>query len=215
MTKPARVYVVDDDLHVLSAFRRLLETAGYDVVTSVSPNEFLARHDHTQPGCVLLDIGMSELNGLETQRRMSELGVLRPIIFVTGFDDARTSVEAMKSGAYDYLVKPISDRTLLTTVEAAVSSDIRAFHEREDIAKLSRQWRSLTTREREVMLQVIRGRLNKQIAGDLNIVEKTVKVHRARVMEKMGVRSVAGLVHIAEKLQRSGCKEFLATTDHR
>jgi len=210
MTQPARVYVVDDDLHVLTAFRRLLEAAGYDVVTSLSPNEFLDRHDHMHPGCVLLDIGMSELNGLETQRKMLELGMFRPIIFVTGFDDARTSVEAMKSGAYDYLVKPISDNVLLTTVEAAVLSDLKAFREREDIAKLSRQWRSLTQREREVMLQVIRGRLNKQIAGDLNIVEKTVKVHRARVMEKMGVRSVAGLVHIAEKLQRSGCTEFVA-----
>src|SRR5215467_6958641 len=88
---------------------------------------------------------------------------------------------------------------------------MKAFSEREDVAKMSKQWRSLTLREREVMLQVIRGRLNKQIAGDLNIVEKTVKVHRARVMEKMGVRSVAGLVHIAEKLQRSGCAEFLTT----
>lgn len=215
MTKAARVYVVDDDLHVLSAFRRLLEAAGYDVVASNSPNDFLARHDHTLPGCVLLDIGMAELTGLETQQRLLELGVSRPIIFVTGFDDARTGVEAMKSGAYDYLIKPISDKILLATVEAAVLSDIKAFHEREDVAKLSRQWRSLTVREREVMLQVIRGRLNKQIAGDLNIVEKTVKVHRARVMEKMGVRSVAGLVHIAEKLQRSGCQEFLTTTDHR
>jgi two-component system response regulator FixJ len=101
MTQPARVYIVDDDLHVLTAFKRLLETSGYDVVTSLSPTEFLDRHDHTRPGCVLLDIGMSELNGLETQQRMLELGVVRPIIFVTGFDDARTSVEAMKSGAYD------------------------------------------------------------------------------------------------------------------
>ena len=214
MTQSPRVYVVDDDLHVLTAFRRLLEAAGYDVITSDSPRDFLDRHDHARPGCVLLDVGMTELNGLETQRRMLELGVSRPIIFVTGFDDARTSVEAMKSGAYDYLVKPISENVLLTTVEAAIVSDVKAFHEREDIAKLSKQWRSLTLREREVMLQVIRGRLNKQIAGDLNIVEKTVKVHRARVMEKMGVRSVAGLVHIAEKLGRSGCPEFLPA-DHR
>ena len=214
MTRAARVYVVDDDLHVLSALRRLLEASGYDVVTHNSANEFLARHDPALPGCVLLDIGMTELNGLETQQKMLELGVSRPIIFVTGYDDVRTSVEAMKSGAHDYLVKPISDTILLATVEAAVTSDLKAFREREDVAKLQKQWRSLTTREREVMLQVIRGRLNKQIAGDLNIVEKTVKVHRARVMEKMGVRSVAGLVHIAERLQRSGCTDFPAT-DHR
>ena len=214
MTRAARVYVVDDDLHVLSALRRLLEASGYDVVTHNSANEFLARHDPSLPGCVLLDIGMTELNGLETQQKMLELGVSRPIIFVTGYDDVRTSVEAMKSGAHDYLVNPISDKILLATVEAAISSDLKAFREREDVAKLQKQWRTLTTREREVMLQVIRGRLNKQIAGDLNIVEKTVKVHRARVMEKMGVRSVAGLVHIAERLQRSGCTDFPAT-DHR
>ena len=214
MTRPPRIYVVDDDLHVLSAFRRLLETRGYDVVTYNSANEFLDRHDSRTPGCVLLDIGMEELDGLETQRKMLELGVSHPIIFVTGYDDARTSVTAMKGGAYDYLLKPISDDVLLASVESAVLSDAKAFREKEDIAKLNKQWRSLTVREREVMLQVIRGRLNKQIAGDLNIVEKTVKVHRARVMEKMGVRSVAGLVHIAETLQRSGCDEFLAT-DHR
>jgi FixJ family two-component response regulator len=214
MTGQTRIYVVDDDVHVLSAFRRLLQTVGYDVVTYDSPNEFLAHHDASLPGCVILDIGMTELNGLETQQKMLELGVSRPIIFVTGLDDARTGVEAMKGGAYDYLLKPISDTVLLSTVEAAVSRDLQAFREREDLMSLAKRWKSLTVREREVMSQIIRGRLNKQIAGDLNIVEKTVKVHRARVMEKMGVRSVAGLVHIAEKLQRSGCREFLAT-DHR
>ena len=117
----------------------------------------------------------------------------------------------MKCGAYDYLVKPVLEKTLLATVEAAVLSDLEAFSEREEIAQMSKRWRNLTICEREVMLHVIRGRLNKQIAGDLNIVEKTVKVHRARVMDKMGVRSVAGLVHIAEKLQRAGfsqLKEF-------
>ena len=203
MTRAARVYVVDDDLHVLSALRRLLEASGYDVVTHNSANEFLARHDPALPGCVLLDIGMTELNGLETQQKMLELGVSRPIIFVTGYDDVRTSVEAMKSGAHDYLVKPISDKILLATVEAAVSSDLKAFREREDVAKLQKQWRSLTTREREVMLQVIRGRLNKQIAGDLNIAERTVKTHRAQLMAKLGAASASDLALLADERLRT------------
>jgi FixJ family two-component response regulator len=201
---PAQIYVVDDDLHILSALRRLLESAGYQVLTYDSPGEFLANHNPSLPGCVLLDIGMAELSGLETQQRMLDLGVSRPIIFITGYDDARTGVDAMKGGAYDYLLKPFSETVLLSTIEAAVLSDIAARREREDVANLSKRWSSL----------IIRGRLNKQIAGDLNIVEKTVKVHRGRVMEKMGVRSVAGLVHIAEKLRRSGCGEFLPH-DHR
>ncbi|HKQ45539.1 MAG TPA: response regulator [Rhizomicrobium sp.] len=211
---PAQIYVVDDDRHILSALRRLLETAGYQVLTYDSPGEFLANHNSSLPGCVLLDIGMAELSGLETQQRMLDLGVSRPIIFITGFDDARTGVDAMKGGAYDYLLKPFSETVLLSTIEGAVLSDISARREREDITHLSKRWSSLTIREREVMSQIIRGRLNKQIASDLNIVEKTVKVHRGRVMEKMGVRSVAGLVHIAEKLRRSGCGEFLPH-DHR
>jgi FixJ family two-component response regulator len=212
MNPPARVYIVDDDLHILSAFRRLLESARYDVATFDSPSEFLAHHDPAIPGCVLLDVGMTELSGLETQQKLLELS--RPIIFVTGYDDVRIGVQAMKFGAYDYLVKPVSENVLIAVVKAAILADSSAYQEREHIARFSQQWRSLTAREREVMAQVVRGRLNKQIANDLNIVEKTVKVHRARVMEKMGVRSVAGLVHIAEQLQRAGYKEF-TSIDHR
>jgi len=128
---PAQIYVVDDDLHILSALRRLLESAGYQVMTFDSPGEFLANHNPSLPGCVLLDIGMTELSGLETQQRMMDLGVLRPIIFITGFDDARTGVEAMKGGAYDYLLKPFSETVLLSTIDAAVASDVTARSERE------------------------------------------------------------------------------------
>jgi FixJ family two-component response regulator len=204
MSEGAWVYVVDDDPHILSAFRRLLETVGYKVATYLSPTEFLAGHDPVLPGCALLDVGMTELSGLETQEKLLALGDTRPVIFVTGHDDVRTGILAMKGGARDYLIKPVSDEILLAAVEVAVEADMVASRERVQLAELARHWQSLTQREREVMTHVVRGRLNKQIAGDLNIVEKTVKVHRARVMEKMGVRSVAGLVHIAEWLERAG-----------
>lgn len=206
MSQPGNiwVYVVDDDSHVLRAFRRLLETVGYKVATYDSPVEFLASHDPTLPGCALLDVGMTELSGLETQEKLQALGDTRPIIFVTGHDDVKTGILAMKSGACDYLIKPVPEDVLLAAVETAVRMDLTAFQERIHVGELSQHWQSLTHREREVMEHVVRGRLNKQIAGDLNIVEKTVKVHRSRVMEKMCTRSVAGLVHIAEQLERSG-----------
>ena len=212
MSQPGNswVYVVDDDPHVLKSFRRLLETEDYNVVAFDSPRAFLDAHDPTLPGCALLDVGMTELSGLETQQQLLELGDTRPIIFVTGHDDVQTGVLAMKAGARDYLIKPVPDDVLLAAVATAVQSDLAAYRERINVAELARLWQSLTDREREVMEHVVRGRLNKQIAGDLKIVEKTVKVHRARVMEKMAVRSVAGLVHIAEQLERAGYGPKLA-----
>jgi FixJ family two-component response regulator len=199
----SQVYVVDDDPHILNAFRRLLETEGYNVSTFDSPCAFLEAHDVALPGCALLDVGMTELSGLETQKQLLALGDTRPVIFVTGQDDVRTGVLAMKAGAYDYLIKPVSDDVLLAAVAGAVQSDLAACRKRVNLIELTRLWQTLTDREREVMGHVVRGRLNKQIAGDLKIGEKTVKVHRARVMEKMAVHSVAGLVHIAEQLEQS------------
>lgn len=207
MTRPggAWIYVVDDDPQILTAFRRLLEIEGYNVATFESPIAFLEAHDPNLPGCALLDVGMTELSGLATQQQLMALGDSRPVIFVTGHDDVPTSVLAMKGGARDYLIKPVPDDVLLAAVANAVTADLSAHQSRMEIANLARRLDSLTPREREVMTHVVRGRLNKQIAGDLDIVEKTVKVHRARVMEKMGVRSVAGLVHIAERLEMAGC----------
>jgi FixJ family two-component response regulator len=201
------IYVVDDDPSVLTAFRRLLEAASYNVLTFDSPLTFLASHDPQLPGCVLLDVGMAEMSGLDTQERLLALGNSRPIVFVSGNDDVKTGVSAMKGGAQDYLVKPVSDDVLLTAVENAVRSDMATWRQRNETAELARRWQSLTHREQEIMSHVVRGRLNKQIAGDLGIVEKTVKVHRARVMEKMNIRSVAGLVHIAERLEGAGLME--------
>jgi FixJ family two-component response regulator len=203
-TKNTWVYVVDDDPHVLTAFRRLLEVEGYHVGAFDSPRAFLNAHDPALPGCALLDVGMTELSGLETQKQLLALGDTRPVIFVTGHDDVQTGILAMKAGARDYLIKPVPDNVLLEAVATAVQSDLTAFRERVNLAEQARLWQTLSNREREVMKHVVRGRLNKQIAGDLNIVEKTVKVHRARVMEKMAVRSVAALVHSAEQLERAG-----------
>ena len=198
------VYVVDDDPNVLKAFRALLQDEGYKVSVFDSSRAFLDAHDPALPGCVLLDVGMAEMSGLETQKELLALGDTRPVIFVTGQDDVQTGVLAMKAGARDYLIKPVPDTVLLEAVAVAALSDLAACRERINLAEQARRWQSLTDREQEVMVQVVHGRLNKQIADDLKIVEKTVKAHRAMVTQKMAVRSVAELVHIANQLERAG-----------
>jgi FixJ family two-component response regulator len=198
------VFIVDDDRSVLTAVSRLLTTAGYRVKTFDSPMSFLAEHDPSVPGCALLDIGMAEVDGLALQDILTRSDHARPIIFITGNDDVKTSVRAMKAGALDYLTKPVQDTALLAAVESALGADLEARRMRGEQSLLRERFQQLTSREREVMALVVRGRLNKQIAADLGIVEKTVKVHRARVMEKMAVRSVAALVHVAERLAGPG-----------
>lgn len=195
-----QVFIVDDDPSVLTALRRLLTSAGFAAQTFSSPREFLAAHDPQVPGCALIDIGMDELGGLELQEQLALGDFPRPIIFVTGCDDVRISVQAMKAGALDFLSKPVSDNVLLTAVESALALDRKTRLDRQEIADLRHLYDSLTQRERQVMARILRGRLNKQIAFDLGIVEKTAKVHRGRVMAKMQVRSVAALTHIAERL---------------
>jgi FixJ family two-component response regulator len=198
-TQPC-VYIVDDDRSILTALSRLLTATGYNVRTFDSPRNFLAEHDPEMPGCALFDVGMGEVDGLALQDILLRSGGSRPIIFLTGHDDAKTGVRAMKAGAIDYLTKPVQDTDLLTAVRSAIDADMRARIASAELTELRRKLCLLTARESEVMAQVVKGRLNKQIAFDLGIVEKTVKVHRARVMEKMDVRSVAALVHIAETL---------------
>jgi FixJ family two-component response regulator len=202
MSEPARstVFVVDDDRSILKAFSRLLGSAGYEVRTFNTPTDFLSEHDSSVPGCAVLDVRMEEIDGLGIQDRLRQQGSTRPVIFVTSCDDVRTSVHAMKAGALDFLSKPVQEPDLLAAVKSAVEQDLRTRHEQDELYELRQRLEQLTTREREVMDQVVKGRLNKQIANDLAIVEKTVKVHRARVMAKMGVRSVAALVHIANRL---------------
>ncbi|HUO87740.1 MAG TPA: response regulator [Rhizomicrobium sp.] len=194
------IFVVDDDRSILRAFSRLLGSAGYDVRTYDTPADFLSKHDASLPGCALLDVRMEEIDGLGIQDRLREQGSTRPVIFVTSCDDVKTSVHAMKAGALDFLSKPVHEPILLAAVKSAVEKDRQARQKQREVDELGRRFEQLTTREREVMDQVVKGRLNKQIASELAIVEKTVKVHRARVMEKMGVRSLAALVHVANRL---------------
>jgi FixJ family two-component response regulator len=195
-----RVFVVDDDHSILAAMSRLLGLAGYDVETFESPGDFLAHHDPQVPGCALLDIGLGETDGLALQNALVEHEPARPIIFLTGCDDVTTGVRAMKAGAVDYLTKPVHETELLAAIERAIEADRKSRAVHDETAKFGNRLEKLTPREREVMVHVVRGRLNKQIANDLGIVEKTVKVHRARVMEKLGVRSVATLVQAVLKL---------------
>jgi FixJ family two-component response regulator len=195
-----QVFVIDDDPSILVALKRLLNSAGYDARTFSSPREFLACHDSNVPGCAVVDIGMDELSGIALQECLSLGDNPRPIVFVTACDDVRVSVQAMKAGAIDFLSKPVSDVALLTAVRNALELDQKSRQERRELTELRRRYGALTLREREVMSHILRGRLNKQIAYDLGIVEKTAKVHRGRIMEKMEVRSVAALTHVAGRL---------------
>jgi FixJ family two-component response regulator len=195
------VFVVDDDASVRRGFARLLGSAGYAVETFASPRFFLdrARNDDIC-GCVLLDVQMPELTGLDLQAQLKALAPTLPILFVTGHGDVPTSVRAMKDGAIDFLTKPVDNKDLLSAVEQGLARNLEARARDAELQELRRRAATLTPREREVMELVVQGKLNKQIASDLGTVEKTVKVHRARVIQKMGVLSLAELVRDAEKL---------------
>ena len=195
----ATVFLVDDDPGVLKALSRLLHTKGYDVRAYTSPQEFLAQHDATVCGCAVLDVAMPGLDGLALQQALTSVDAPRPVIFITGKGDIPTSVRAMKAGAIDFLVKPVSDQDLLAAIARAQEQDTKSRQIRAELASIQAKLTTWTPREREVLTHVGAGRLNKQIAGDLGTVEKTIKVHRSRVMEKMGVRTVVDLVRLAEK----------------
>jgi FixJ family two-component response regulator len=188
------VSVVDDDAAVLKSLDRLLRSAGFAVRTFPSPQVFLEQHDGDAPGCVVLDLSMPGLDGLQLQQALAHSGGHSPVIFITGFGDVPSSVRAMKAGAVDFLTKPFDQTQLLTAVRAAIEIDRIARLERAERSSVGMRVAALTPRERQVMAHVVAGHLNKQIAADLGISEKTVKVHRARVMTKMGVASVAELV---------------------
>jgi FixJ family two-component response regulator len=200
------VFLVDDDAGVLKGLSRLLRARGYEVQAFSSPQAFLAGHDASIPGCAVFDVSMPGLDGLELQRALSAGGSQRPVIFLTGKGDIPTSVRAMRAGAVDFLTKPVNDDDLLAAIARAVKQDADTRHASAELDSVNARFAILTPREREVMTHVIAGRLNKQIAGDLGTVEKTIKVHRGRVMEKLGVRSVADLVRLAEKAGISGSK---------
>jgi len=199
MTPSPTVFIVDDDSAVLKSLARLLRSARLNVMASGSPQEFLERHDPRAPGCLVLDLAMPGLNGLELQAALTVKGSAIPIIFLTGHGNIPASVQAMKRGALDFLTKPVNDDDLLKAVQAAIEKDRLARIARAELEDIQARLDSLTPREREVLTHVVSGQLNKQTAADLGTVEKTIKVHRGRVMEKMKVHSVAELVHLAER----------------
>jgi FixJ family two-component response regulator len=197
----SKVFLVDDDDSVLRALGRLIKSAGYEVQTFVSARAFLDSGDFQKgPACLVLDVRMPGLNGLDLQRELQAARATLPIIFITGYGDIPTTVRAMKAGAVDFLPKPLKDTVLLRAIEQALARAARDQAERLDLEALSHRRDTLTPREREVMSLVVRGLLNKQIAFELGTVEKTIKVHRARVMQKMGVDSLAELVRVADKI---------------
>lgn len=196
--RPPTVFVVDDDASVLKGLSRLLRAAGFQAATFASPEEFLSRLDPAVPGCLVLDVAMPGLDGLELQRRLTDMDCPLPIVFLTGQGDIPMSVRAMKGGAVDFLGKPVSDDEVLAAIDEALARDRAARRERAEMAAVQARVDTLTPREREVMALVVGGRLNKQIAAELGTVEKTIKVHRARVMQKMQARSLAELVRLAE-----------------
>jgi FixJ family two-component response regulator len=191
------VFLVDDDPDVRTSTARLLRTASYEIRTFESAEEFLAHYEADIPGCIILDVAMAGLSGLQLQDSLTARGCVHPIIFLTGVGNVPTSVKAMKAGALNFLTKPVEDTELFAAVEEAVSLDQQNRRLRTRRQIIARRLAKLTPREREVFELVIAGRLNKQIAADLGTVEKTIKVHRARVMHKTGARTVAELVQLA------------------
>lgn len=197
----AIVHVVDDDDSVRAGIVRLLEAAGYAALAYGSAGEFLLeRSDHDAPGCILLDVRMPGPSGLDLQEALARLEVQVPIVFLTGHGDIPMSVRAMKGGAVDFLTKPVSRDTLLGAVRSALARDAAARAVRARLSELRARYETLTPREREVFAGVVAGKLNKQIAFELGTAERTIKAHRAQVMGKMQVASVAELVHVADQL---------------
>jgi FixJ family two-component response regulator len=193
------VFLVDDDAAVLRGVSRLLTAAGYDVHAYASPAAFLTDQDQAVPGCAVLDLAMPGLDGLALQQALADRGIERPIIFLTGKGDIPTSVRAMQAGAVDFLTKPVERDALLAAIGRAAARDAEARERRAGLAAVQTRLARLTPREREVLSHVVAGRLNKQIAYDLGTVEKTIKVHRGRMMEKLEVRSVAELMRLVAR----------------
>jgi len=203
-----RVYLIDDDDLVRTAIARLLRLRDYTVSAFESAETFLARQDQDAHGCVLLDVAMPGLDGLALQRELAERGNLMPIIFLTGHGDVPMCARAMKEGAFDFLTKPVDETVLFAAIERALEKDEALRKVRAERASIEARLSGLTSREREVLSHVMAGRLNKQIAADLGTAEKTIKVHRARGMEKMQVRSVAELVRLVERAGMAGLDAF-------
>ncbi len=199
MTTVPTIFIVDDDAAVLTSLARLVRSAGYQAVTFSSAGEFLDRVTADTPGCLVLDVHLPELSGLDLQQALATAGHSLPIIFLTGYGDIPMSVRAIKAGAVDFLTKPCNDQDLLTAIQQALAQDRQARQAHAGVADIQQRLATLTPREREVLALVVAGQLNKQIAAALGASEQTIKVHRGRVMEKLQAASLAELVRLAEK----------------
>jgi len=200
MTMAPLIHVVDDDAAFRTAIARLLQACGYRVALYESGDRLLQSRPDSDPGCILLDIKMTGVDGLELQDQLAQRGVILPIVFLTGYGDIPTSVRAIKAGAEDFLSKPVSRETLLEAVERALARYEKAHQAQTELAALRALVDALTPRESQVFALVVRGKLNKQIAYQLGASERTIKAHRHSIMEKLRVASLAEAVSIAERL---------------
>ena len=194
------VFLVDDESEMLLALTRLLRAKGFAVAMFSSAREFAATYKPVDPSCLVLDVAMPGMDGLELQQRLTREGVMLPIIFLTGHGDIPMSVRAIKAGAVDFLTKPVDHTDLVAAVRSALERSAAQAAERAEVADLSLRLSSLTPREREVLQHIITGKLNKQIAADLGASEQTIKLHRMHVTAKLGIASAVGLARAAQRL---------------
>jgi FixJ family two-component response regulator len=195
------VYVIDDDISIREALRNLFRSVGLAVETFHTAKEFLSSQRPDVPSCLVLDVRLPGVSGLDLQRQLVEADVGIPIIFITGHGDIQMSVRAMKAGAWEFLTKPFRDQDLLDAVQAAIERNHSDRLQQAETVEARKRHQSLTSREQEVLALVLRGLLNKQIADELKITEATVKLHRGRLMQKMGAESIADLIRMGEKLR--------------